>query len=122
MSGSAPPGGCLTTRPAASLSGQPPSRTRRRQFLRISGVPLEERADNLVKLGRLLWVKRLSPALRALEGDPATAHRARLLLAMTSYDGGRDLAEGISAAGVSADKIVLAVRPGTTAGPGHPVD
>ncbi len=86
-----------------------------KQFLRISGVPLEERADNLVKLGRLLWLKRLAPALRALEGDPATAHRARLLLAMTSYKGGRDLAEGISAAGVSADKIVLAVRPGTTA-------
>ena len=95
-----------------------------KRFLRVSGVPLDERARNLVDLGRLLWVKRLSPALRALEADPGNAHRARLLLALTSYDAGRDLAEGISAAGVPADKIVLAVRPGTAAGQArrHPVD
>jgi hypothetical protein len=84
-----------------------------KQCLRISGAPLEERTDNLVKLGRLLWVKRLAPALRDLEAGSGTAHRARLLLAMTSYDGGRDLAEGISAAGVPADKIILAIRPRT---------
>ena len=70
----------------------------------------------MVELGRLLWGKRLSPALRALEADPGNAHRARLLLALTSYDAGRDLAEGISAAGVPADKIVLAVRPGAAVG------
>jgi len=87
-----------------------------KRFLRVSGVPLEERARNLVHLGRLLWVKRLSPALRALEADPANSHRARILLALTSYDAGRDLAEGISAAGVPAGKIVLAVRPGAVAG------
>jgi hypothetical protein len=90
-----------------------------KRFLRVSGVPLDERARNLVDLGRLLWVKRLSPALRALEADPGNAHRARLLLALTSYDAGRDLAEGISAAGMPADKIVLAVRPGTAAGQGR---
>jgi hypothetical protein len=86
-----------------------------KRFLRVSGTSGEERTRNLVELGRLLWGKRLSPALRALEADPGSAHRARLLLALTSYDAGRDLAEGIASAGVPADKIVLAVRPGTAA-------
>ena len=86
-----------------------------KQFLRISGTSGDERTRNLVELGRLLWNKRLSPALRVLEADPDSTHRARLLLALTSYDAGRDLAEGISAAGVPAHKIVLAVRPGATA-------
>lgn len=87
-----------------------------KQFLRVSGTSGVERSDNLTNLGRLLWRKRLTAAVRALEADPATAHKARLLLAVTSYDGGLDLAAGISAAGVPAPKILVAVRPRLGAG------
>lgn len=93
-----------------------------RQFLRVSGTYGAQRTATLMELGRLLWVKRLDPALQALAADPESSHRARLLLATTAYQGARDLAEGLSAAGVPAEKIVLAVRPGqarnTTRGPG----
>lgn len=82
-----------------------------RQFLRVSGTHGPERSEVLVQLGRLLWTKRLHPELRELAASPDTARRARLLLATTSYPGTRDLAEGISTAGVAADKIVVAVRP-----------
>jgi hypothetical protein len=82
-----------------------------RQFLRVSGTHGAERSEVLVQLGRLLWIKRLHPELRELAANPGTARRARLLLATTSYQGTRDLAEGISTAGVAADKIVVAVRP-----------
>lgn len=93
-----------------------------RRFLSISGVPLQERPEKIAELGRLLWSKRLAPALQALAANPGSSHRARALLATTSYKGGRSLAEGISAAGVAAERIVLAVRPGqdadAIAGPG----
>ncbi|WP_228542614.1 hypothetical protein [Nocardia sp. XZ_19_369] len=81
------------------------------EFLRVSGTHGKARTDVLVRLGELLWKKRLAPALRNLAADPKTAHRQRLLLAVTSYDGVRDLADGISNAGVPADQIVAAVRP-----------
>jgi hypothetical protein len=80
-------------------------------FLRVSGTWGAERSDTLVRLGRRLWTTRLQPTLAGLARDPASAHRARLLLATTSYQGANDLARGLSAAGVPADKIVLAVRP-----------
>lgn len=82
-----------------------------KQFLRVSGTYGAQRSDVLLQLGKLLWTKRLQPALATLANDPATAHRARLLLATTSYQGSHDLARGISAAGVPAERIVLAVPP-----------
>lgn len=81
------------------------------EFLRISGTYGAERSAALNELGRLLWTRRLRAALRDLAADPDTEHRARLLLATTSYQGARDLAEGISAAGVPPEQIVLAARP-----------
>lgn len=81
------------------------------EFLRVSGTSGKLRSDVLERLGELLWKKRLAPALRDLAADPETQHRQRLLLAVTSYDGVRDLANGISNAGVPAEKIVAAVRP-----------
>ncbi|MEV0246002.1 hypothetical protein AB0H76_05360 [Nocardia sp. NPDC050712] len=81
-------------------------------FLRVSGTNGEARSEVLVRLGEILWKKRLAPALRDLAADPKALHRQRLLLAVTSYEGVRDLADGISNAGVPADKIVAAVRPG----------
>lgn len=80
-------------------------------FLRISGTYGAERSTALSELGHRLWTKRLNPTLRDLAADPETEHRARLLLATTSYQGSRDLAEGFSAAGVPPERIVLAVRP-----------
>ncbi|SDY77343.1 hypothetical protein SAMN05216215_1034103 [Saccharopolyspora shandongensis] len=89
-----------------------------RAFLRISGTYGTERSAVLSQLGRLLWTKRLHPALRDLAADPDSAHRARLLLATTSYQGARDLAEGLSAAGVPREQIVLAIRPDDADGSG----
>ena len=82
-----------------------------KEFLRVSGTYGAQRSNVLLQLGKLLWTKRLEPALASLGGDATTAHRARLLLATTSYQGAHDLARGISAAGVPAEQIVLAVRP-----------
>jgi hypothetical protein len=84
-----------------------------KEFLRVSGTYGAERSDVLLQLGKALWTRRLEPALAALASTVATAHRARLLLATTSYQGAHDLARGISAAGVPAERIVLAVPPGT---------
>jgi hypothetical protein len=85
-----------------------------RDFLRVSGTYGQARADVLVRLGGLLWKKQLAPALRDLAAAEETAHRQRLLLATTSYRDARSLAEGISDAGVSAGRIVLAVPPDET--------
>lgn len=87
-----------------------------REFLRVSGTYGQTRTAVLVKLGELLWKKHLAPAVRNLAANPETAHRQRLLLATTSYQGARDLAEGISNAGVSAERIVVAV-PADDTGP-----
>jgi hypothetical protein len=89
-----------------------------REFVRVSGTHGQARTAVLVKLGELLWKKQLAPALRDLAANPETAHRERLLLATTSYQGARDLAEGISNAGVPAERIVLAVR-ADDSGPRH---
>lgn len=82
-----------------------------KEFFRVSGTYAAQRSDVLLQLGKRLWTKRLEPALAALATDQATAHRARLLLATTAYQGAHDLARGISAAGVPAEQIVLAVPP-----------
>jgi hypothetical protein len=87
-----------------------------KEFLRVSGTYGAQRSDVLLQLGKRLWTKRLDPALAALASDPATAHRARLLLATTAYQGAHDLARGISAAGVPAEQIVLAVPPDAARG------
>jgi len=91
-----------------------------REFIRVSGTYGQARTDVLVKLGELLWKKHLAPALRDLAAAPETSHRQRLLLATTSYQDARNLAEGISNAGVPAERIVLAVRADeTNSGPRH---
>jgi hypothetical protein len=75
----------------------------------VSGTYGQTRADVVLRLGELLWKKQLAPALRDLAAAEETVHRARLLLATTSYRDARSLAEGISNAGVPAGRIVLAV-------------
>ncbi|MFI5734971.1 hypothetical protein ACIA49_32970 [Kribbella sp. NPDC051587] len=82
------------------------------EFLRVSGTSGKARREVLTELGRLLWIKQLQHKIHQLQSNPVTAHRARLLLATTAYEGARDLAVGISAAGVPAQRIVLGVPPG----------
>lgn len=82
-----------------------------RQHIRISGTHGPRRREALLKLGTLLWHKRLEPALRDLAAAPESAHRARVLVATTSYQGARDLIEGIARAQVPAGDLCLAVRP-----------
>jgi hypothetical protein len=61
--------------------------------------------------------RRLAGELQRLHRD--SPDRARILLATTSYDGARQVAEGLALAGAAASRICLAVRPRTDA-PGDP--
>jgi hypothetical protein len=76
---------------------------------RISGLDEPARTENTRLLAQRLWTRRLDAELQHLhQEDPG---RARVLLATTSYDGARLVAEGLAAAGVAARRICLAVRP-----------
>jgi hypothetical protein len=76
---------------------------------KVSGTEEPARPDAIRRLARRLWTLRLDAELQRLhQEEPA---RARVLLATTSYDGARQAAEGLSAAGVPARRICLAVRP-----------
>jgi hypothetical protein len=77
--------------------------------IKVSGLTGAARSDATRQLARLLWTRRLSAELQQLRrDDPA---RARVLLATTSYDGARHVAEGLALAGVAPTRICLAVRP-----------
>jgi hypothetical protein len=76
---------------------------------RVSGLDEPARTENTRLLARRLWARRLDAELQRLhQEDPG---RARVLLATTSYDGARLVAEGLVAAGVASRRICLAVRP-----------
>jgi hypothetical protein len=77
--------------------------------IKVSGLSGTARNDATRQLGRLLWTRRLAAELQRLHCDDPT--RARVLLATTSYDGARQVAEGLALAGVAAARICLAVRP-----------
>jgi hypothetical protein len=81
------------------------------RLVRISGRSGRDREAALRLMGRLLWTRRLEQELAQLAADPDTHERARVLLATTSYDGARQVAEGLVEAGVPAGRICLAVRP-----------
>ncbi|GAA3083830.1 hypothetical protein JOF29_004435 [Kribbella aluminosa] len=81
------------------------------EFLRVSGTSGKERRATMTKLGKQLWIQHLDKKIQQLLANPETARRARLLLATTAYEGAEDLAVGLSAAGVPAERIVLGVRP-----------
>jgi hypothetical protein len=77
--------------------------------IKVSGLSGTARSDATRQLGRLLWTRRLAAELQRLHRDDPG--RARVLLATTSYDGARQVAEGLALAGVAAARICLAVRP-----------
>ncbi|MER6971195.1 hypothetical protein ABT304_09090 [Nocardioides sp. NPDC000445] len=91
------------------ISSPVPSDTQ--QFIRVSGTAGQERRNTMRLLGLHLWTRQLEPELRYLASREETVTRQRLLLATSSYEGARDLADGISQAGVSKSDIVVAVPP-----------
>ncbi|WP_367222576.1 hypothetical protein [Streptomyces sp. 16-176A] len=80
---------------------------------RISGLEGAERAAETRRIATALWDRRLRGELEWLRAHKEG--RDRVLLATTSYDSARHVAEGLSAAGVDPARICLAVRPGVYA-------
>lgn len=79
---------------------------------RISGLEGAERSAATQQIAAALWDKHLRPELERLRIDEP--HRSRVLLATTSYEAARLVAEGLSTAGVDSTRICLAVRPGAS--------
>ncbi|WP_240437561.1 hypothetical protein [Sciscionella marina] len=94
--------GTVTIKPAPITRGDA-------SLVKISGLDGAARREAAQLLARLLWNRELDAELRRLrDNDP---NRARILLATTSYEGARHVAEGLAIAGVPAHRICLAVRP-----------
>ena len=86
--------------------------------IRISGSSDIRRDMAHQKMGRALW-SHLTQHLKKLRSRPTTAHRARVLVACTSYLGAAQLAEGMISAGADPDMIAVAVRADDGAVPEH---
>lgn len=80
---------------------------------RISGLEGAERATATQRIATALWSKYLRSELERLRTEKPG--RARVLLATTSYEAARHVAEGLFTAGVDSTRICLAVRPGSYA-------
>ncbi|MFF9580759.1 hypothetical protein [Streptomyces achromogenes] len=78
---------------------------------RISGLEGTERALATQRIATAMWDRYLRPELENLKTDKPG--RERVLLATTSYEAARHVAEGLSTAGVDSARICLATRPGT---------
>lgn len=76
---------------------------------RVSGLDEPARTENTRLLAQRLWARELDAELQRLRQEAPS--RARVLLATTSYDGARLVAEGLATAGVASRRICLAVRP-----------
>ncbi|MFI0718519.1 hypothetical protein [Streptomyces sp. NPDC021203] len=81
---------------------------------RISGLQGPERAAATRRIAKELWDRYLRNELEQLEIHKKD--RARVLLATTSYEAARHVAEGLAAAGVDPARICLAVRPASHQG------
>lgn len=77
--------------------------------IRISGSSDVRRDMAHQKMGRALW-SHVTQHLTKLASRPATAHRARILVACTSYIGAAQLADGMISAGADPDTIAVAIR------------
>ncbi|MBD2896948.1 hypothetical protein amrb99_59000 [Actinomadura sp. RB99] len=78
-------------------------------LVRVSGLDGAARAEATRRIAERLWSTALSGELERLRRTDK--HRARVLLATTSYAGARHVAEGLARAGVDAARICLAVPP-----------
>lgn len=90
----------ITSTPVLDGNGNP---------LRISGKEGTSRANATRQIAMSLWRDELAAELARLEVEEP--ERRRILLAVTSYDAGRHVAEGLHQAGVAGERICLAVRP-----------
>ncbi|MGC5031140.1 hypothetical protein [Micromonospora sp. DT229] len=86
--------------------------------VRISGSSDIRRDMAHQTMGRALW-SHITQHLKKLASRPATAHRARILVACTSYLGAAQLAEGMVSAGADPEMIAVAVRAEDAAMPEH---
>jgi hypothetical protein len=93
----------ITSTPVLDGNGTP---------LRISGKEGAARANAARQIAMSLWRDELAHELARLAVEEP--ERRRILLAVTSYDAGRHVAEGLHQAGVAPERICLAVRPGAS--------
>lgn len=77
--------------------------------IRISGTSDVRRDMAHQTMGRALW-SHLTQQLNKIASRPSTAHRARVLVACTSYVGAAQLAEGMIAAGADPEMIAVAAK------------
>lgn len=82
------------------------------EMIRISGLTGKKRREATRELGMKLW-SELSRELEGLAADDLPGIQDAILLATTSYQSCRDLAEGMRAAGAPPGLIAVAVRPDT---------
>lgn len=80
------------------------------ELIRISGLSGKKRREATRLLGEKLW-RELSVELDALASAGAPGVQDAILLATTSYQSCRDLAEGMRRAGAPPGLIAVAVRP-----------
>ncbi|WP_201296808.1 hypothetical protein [Nocardiopsis sp. FR26] len=78
--------------------------------IRISGNSDVRRDRAHQDMGRALWGQHVNPHLQKLARRPNTQHRARILVACTSYIGAAQLAEGMVSAGADPEMIAVAVK------------
>ncbi|MFD8736575.1 hypothetical protein ACFV06_16910 [Streptomyces sp. NPDC059618] len=82
------------------------------EMIRISGLTGKKRREATRELGMKLW-SELSQELEGLAEENLPGIQDAILLATTSYQSCRDLAEGMRAAGAPPGLIAVAVRPDT---------
>lgn len=80
------------------------------EMIRISGLSGKKRREATRQLGMKLW-SELSRELEDLAAQDLPGVQDAILLATTSYQSCRDLAEGMRAAGAPPGLIAVAVRP-----------
>lgn len=85
-------------------------RDERNNPIRISGTSDIHRDRAHQQMGRALWSQHIVQHLKKLASRSATAHRARILVACTSYVGAAQLAEGMISAGADPEMIAVASR------------
>ncbi|GAB3971037.1 hypothetical protein GCM10029978_045470 [Actinoallomurus acanthiterrae] len=81
------------------------------EMIKISGLSGKDRVEATLRLGKRLW-PRLRNELQTLQA--ASTHRVQdsILLATTSYESCRYLAQGLYEAGAPSGLIATAIRPG----------
>ncbi len=94
-----PPGTSPTTSPAPSCCGRSPCGTNGTTPSGSREPPTSTGTRPINRWAAHSWSQHIVQHLKKLASRPATAHRARILVACTSYVGAAQLAEGMISAG-----------------------